>query len=148
MGAPEEALGLVPVAVAPAQQAAQHIGQAQLAGQALLLAEPGARLARLLDRVPVRSVEREPAERRMQLHLRGDVAYLLRKSERVGIRGLRLLVVRLGHLEVLTEGEQGEDRLALVRAAGELHRPLEVLASLRHVADATEHAAEDPVRAT
>ena len=48
---------------------------------------------------------------------------------------------------MVAEGEQGEDRLGLVEAAGELDRALQVLARLRHVADAAEDAAEDPVGA-
>ena len=46
------------------------------------------------------------------------------------------------------EGGERQDALAVVRAARELHRALEVLPRLLGVADAAEHAAEDPVRAT
>ena len=45
------------------------------------------------------------------------------------------------------ERRQGEDALAVVRAARQLHRALQVLARLLGVADAAEHAAEDAVGA-
>ena len=48
---------------------------------------------------------------------------------------------------MVAEREQREDRLAVVGAARQLDRALEVLARLRGVADAPEHAPEDPVRA-
>ncbi len=101
----------------------------------------------LAHAVPVRAVEREPAERGVQLHLRRHVADLLGQRQGVRVGGLRLLVVGLGHLQVLAQREQCEDRLALVGAACQLDGALQILARLGHVPDAPEHAAEDPVRA-
>ena len=48
---------------------------------------------------------------------------------------------------MVAEREQRADRLALVRAARELDRALQVLARLGRVADPAEDAPEDPVRA-
>ena len=83
----------------------------------------------------------------MQLDLRGQVAHPLRERQRLGVGGLGARVVGVRDLEVVAQREQRADRLALVGAAGELHRALQVLARLGGVADPAEDAAEDPVRA-
>ena len=46
-------LGALPVALAPAQRAPHHVGEAELAEQALALGQPGAGLGLSLDRLPV-----------------------------------------------------------------------------------------------
>ena len=69
------------------------------------------------------------------------------RPERLLVGGAGLGVVGLRDLEVVAEREQGPDRLGGVGLAGELDRPLEVLAGPLGVADAAEDAAEDAVGA-
>ena len=91
--------------------------------------------------------KRELPERRPQLDLRRHVADPLGQRERLAVARAGGLVVALGVLEVVPERLQRQHRLRGVRLARQRDRALEVLARLRGVADAPEHAAEDPVRA-
>ena len=100
-----------------------------------------------LDALPVAAVGGELGERCVQLDLRGQVAGLLGELERLLVGGAGALVVGLGDLEVVAEGEQRANRLGGIGLARQLDRALEVLAGALGVADAAEHAAEDPVGA-
>ena len=100
------------------------------------------------DRLPVASVQRELRDGGVELDLGGHVADLLGERERLARRRPPAAgVVAVGALEVMAERHQREHGLVGVGAACQLDRPLEVLARLHGVADAPEHAAEDPVRA-
>ena len=100
-----------------------------------------------LDALPVAAVGGELGERGVQLDLRGQVAGLLGELERLLVGGAGALVVGLGDLEVVAEGEQRPHRLGRIGLARQLDRALEVLAGALGVADAAEDAAEDPVGA-
>ena len=106
MGAAERAPRGVPVALAPGEYPAHQEGEAELSVQALALGELGARLGRPFDLVPVRALDGELADRGVQLDLRGQIAHLLRELQRLAVGLARPLVVGLGNLEVVAEGEQ------------------------------------------
>ena len=96
------------------QPPAQHVGQTELADQALALGQLGAGIAEALDLLPVAGVERELPDRRVQLDLRGNVADLLRERKRLSIGRGRRSVVAVGALEVMPERDQRENRLVRV----------------------------------
>src|SRR5437764_379802 len=66
--------------------------------------------------------------------------------DRLGERRAGCVVFRFRDLEVVAQRQERPDRLAVVRAARQVDRLLEVLARLGRVADASEDAAEDAVR--
>src|ERR687897_876573 len=107
-----------------------------------------ARLARAFDLLPVPRLHGELTERRVQLDLGGEIAYLLGDLERLAVGLGGSLVIGLRDLEVVAEGEQGADRFGSIRLARERHGALQVLARLLRVSDPPEDPAEDSVGAT
>ena len=141
-----QALGrLVESPLAPAEHAAHHVREAELARQAFALGELPGRLGLSLHRVPVAAVRGQLGQRGVQLDLGRQVARLLGELERLLVGGAGALVVGLRDLEVIAEREQRPDRLGRIGLARELDRALQVLAGALGVADAAEDAAEDPV---
>ena len=126
---------------------AQRVGQAELAHEPLAFGQLRARLGRRPYALPVGAVDGELREPGVQLDLRRQHPDLLGEREGLLVGLARPAHVGLGDLELAPERRQGEDRLPVVGATRELHRPLQVLARLLGVADAAEHAPEDPVRA-
>ena len=95
----------------------------------------------------MRAVQRELGERRVYLDLGWDVADLLRQPKRLAVGIGCGSVVAVEALEVMPEREQRDHGLVRIGVAREMNRSREVFVRLRRVADATEHAAEDPVGA-
>jgi len=88
---------------------------------------------------------RKLIERGLELDLRGHLADSLGQRQALDISGVGRLVIAFEMLEMVAEREQGEDQLAVIRIAGELDRPFQVLSRLLDVADPAEHSPEDAV---
>ena len=133
--------------LAPEQKPAQRVGEAELAHESLALGKVGAGVGGARHVVPFGAVGGQLREPGVQLHLGRQHPDPLRQRQRLVVGLARAVHVGLRDLEVAAERRQRQDALAVVGAARELHRPLQVLARLLGVADAPEHASEDAVGA-
>src|SRR3954470_14215798 len=130
------------------EPSAEHVREAELADEPLSFGELRALLGGMPRVIPLPALEGELAERGLQLDLRRHVSDPLGQREGLAVAFAGGFMVALGVLEVVPERLQGEDGLRGVRLARERDGALEVLARLGAVADASEHASEDAVRAT